>query len=80
MKGLLIQLGVTPPRTHDLTQLDRLLAPVCTGWAWPIEDLRFLTGAAVSFRYPGETAELEEASQAFEKCTRMREKLLPLFE
>ena len=29
MKALLIERGVTPPRTHDLVVLDRLLAPVC---------------------------------------------------
>ena len=78
MKGLLIHLGVTPPKTHDLTQLDRLLAPVCPDWAWPVEDLRYLSRAAVSFRYPGEAAEYEEATLAVEKCTGMREKLLAL--
>jgi hypothetical protein len=31
MKALLIHLGIVPPRTHDLTELDRLLAPVCAG-------------------------------------------------
>jgi HEPN domain-containing protein len=29
MKALLIHRGVTPPRSHDLVMLDRLLKPVC---------------------------------------------------
>ena len=29
MKGLLIHLGVTPPKTHMLLVLDELLRPVC---------------------------------------------------
>src|ERR1700693_4536320 len=36
MKASLIQLGVVPPRNHDLPSLDRLLSPVCSGWSWPL--------------------------------------------
>ncbi len=46
MKALLIHLGVTPPRTHDLATLDRLLSPACSGWSWPVQELRLLTRAA----------------------------------
>ena len=66
MKALLIHLGVTPSRTHDLRALDALLAPVCPGWSWAAQDLRFLTRAPVDFRYPGEEADEEEARQAYE--------------
>jgi HEPN domain-containing protein len=72
MKALLIHLGVTPPRTRDLATLDRLLAPVCPGWSWPVEELRLLTRAAVDFRYPGESADEDEASESFQIATRMR--------
>jgi len=48
MKGLLIQLGTAPPKLHDLAHLGRLLAPLSPGWSWPVEDLRFLTRAAVA--------------------------------
>lgn len=78
MKALLIHLGVTPPRTHDLQALDALLAPACSGWSWPVEDLRFLTRASLDFRYPGEQAEHAEAQQAFQIASRMREKLRAL--
>lgn len=79
MKALLIRLGVTPGKTHDLAFLDQLLSPVCPEWSWPREDLRFLTRAAVAFRYPGESADKEEAAQAFDIATRLRGKLLSLF-
>lgn len=78
MKGLLINCGVTPPKTHELTVLDRLLAPVRSEWKWEPEELRFLTHAANVFRYPGESASQAEAAQAFEIATRMREGLRAL--
>ena len=80
IKALLIHLGVTPPRTHDLAVLDRLLAPASPEWLWPVEELRLLTRAAVDFRYPGESADREEAAKAFEIATRMRSKLRELLD
>ncbi|MGO8786295.1 MAG: HEPN domain-containing protein [Terriglobia bacterium] len=78
MKALLIHLGAVPPRTHDLTELDRLLAPVCPQWSWPVQELRFLTRAAVDFRYPGESADRQEATESLDIATRLRAKLRPL--
>jgi len=75
MKALLIHLGAVPPRTHDLTELDRLLARVYPQWSWPVQELRFLTRAAVDFRYPGESADPAEAAESFEIATRMRASL-----
>ncbi len=79
MKALLIHLGVTPPRSHDLFVLDGLLKPVCSEWSWLVQDLRFLTRGAVDFRYPGESADRKDASESFELATRMRSRLLALF-
>jgi HEPN domain-containing protein len=78
MKALLIYLGVVPPRSHDLELLSRLLTPVCPGWSWPANELRFLTGASVDFRYPGETADYDEARDALQSATRIRGKLRQL--
>ncbi|MEW6657544.1 MAG: HEPN domain-containing protein [Thermodesulfobacteriota bacterium] len=78
LKALLIQRNVLPGKTHDLAYLVQLLAPVCPEWSWPMEDLRFLTRAAVAFRYPGEAADREDAAQAFDLATRLREKLRSL--
>jgi HEPN domain-containing protein len=79
LKGLLIHFEVVPTKTHDLAYLAQLLAPVGPAWSWPLEDLRFLTRAAVAFRYPGESADRDEAAQALEIAIRLREKLLSLF-
>lgn len=78
MKGLLIHLGVLVPKTHDLVMLDRLLAPACKEWSWPVEELRYLTHASVAFRYPGEAADKEEAVTTFDIATRIRENLRKL--
>lgn len=75
MKALLIHLGIVPPRTHDLTELDRLLGPVCAQWSWLVQELRFLTRASVDFRYPGESADREEAIESLDIATRLRERL-----
>ena len=78
MKALLVHLGTVPPRSHDLVHLDSLLSAVCPEWAWPVEELRFVTRAAVAFRYPGESAEREDAAKALQLAARMRERLLAL--
>jgi HEPN domain-containing protein len=78
IKALLIHHGVTPPRIHDLVHLDQLLSPVVTEWSWPVEELRFLTRAAVEFRYPGGSADQDEAREAFDLCTKMRDRLRSL--
>ena len=76
MKGLLIHLGMDPPRTHNLVRLDELLKPVSPTWSCPGTDLRFLTQGAGSLRYPGAIAEREDAVHAMDICTRQREALL----
>lgn len=80
MKALLIKNGITPPKTHDLFQLNLLLSPVCKKWSCRPEDLRYLTRASVDFRYPGESADRDEADGAVEICSKLRtvlHKLLP---
>jgi HEPN domain-containing protein len=78
MKGLLILRGVVPPKTHDLIHLDQLLCTACPDWSWPVEELRFVSRAAVVFRYPGESATRKDAVEALELARRMRRKLLLL--
>ncbi|MFZ2089321.1 MAG: HEPN domain-containing protein [Desulfobaccales bacterium] len=76
MKACLIYLGVIPPKTHDLAFLHKLLVPFSPSVSWPVEELRFLTRAAVAFRYPGEAAELEDAEQALAIASRLRLRFL----
>ncbi len=78
MKALLIHLGTTPPKTHLLLVLDELLVAACPGWSWPADDLRFLTRSAVFLRYPGESAEKQEAREAMIFTKKLRTRLLDL--
>jgi len=78
MKGLLIDLGVVPPKTHDLAHLDQLLSSACPDWTWDVDELRFLSRSSVDARYPGESANQERAREALRLCGRLRQKLLSL--
>jgi len=78
MKAVLIERGLRPPKVHDLVVLAKLLATVIPGYSVDRRDLRFLTFGAVEFRYPGDTADQEEADTALSICTRLREQLLTL--
>jgi HEPN domain-containing protein len=78
MKGLLIHLGVTPPKTHMLLLLDELLGSACSEWSWPADELRFPSQAAVFLRYPGESAGKQEAREAVAIAKRARTRLLTL--
>ncbi len=79
MKAALISKGVIPPKTHDPFQLHLLLQPHYPGWHPELTDLRFLTRAAVDFRYPGETADRDEAQEAISICKRLHKSLKDLF-
>ena len=76
MKGILIHLCVVPPRTHNLAQLYDILHPKYPNIHCTIEDLRLLTNSSAAFRYPGESADQQDANCAMEACKRMRDKLL----
>lgn len=75
MKAVLISKNQLPPRTHDLVRLNGLLEAAVPGWSWPLPDLRLLDRAAVDFRYPGESADLDEAQQALAVAAVLRESL-----
>lgn len=78
MKAALICAGVTPPKVHDLVWLDQSMRSAWQEWSWSVEDLRFLSRAAVSFRYPGESATFEEANESLQIAAGIRKKLLAL--
>ena len=75
MKGLLIQSGITPPKIHDLAELNRLLAEAFLEWDWDLTELHFLSRTAVEYRYPGESADREDATQVMAICERMADAL-----
>lgn len=65
LKALLVDRGLTPPRTHDLVALSNqclyagVIIPVSTA------DLQRLSDYAVQSRYPGDDPTVEEAKDAF---------------
>lgn len=71
MKGILVHHRVTFTKTHDLVQVFELLKTVCRELECSDGDLRFLTSFGVSFRYPGESADREDAQNALEVCERL---------
>lgn len=77
MKAVLISHNVIPPKTHDLVRLNELLSGAIS-WSWPLPDLRLLDRAAVGFRYPGESANIEEAQDALQIAMQLRQELLEL--
>lgn len=75
MKAALISSGTVPPKTHDLEELSLLLKQAHTRWEPDAAGLRYLSRAAVAFRYPGESANKTEAQEAFAICSRLRDEL-----
>lgn len=64
--------NISFPRIHDLVVLLDLLLSIETGWEALRSNLHALTGFAVDYRYPGESADEVEANEAFKICQRVR--------
>src|SRR5437773_11694114 len=79
MKAVLINNQVLAPRTHDLLSLSRLLGASDKRWSWDEAALDELNRGAVGYRYPGESAEREDAVEALDICERIRVALHHLF-
>jgi HEPN domain-containing protein len=68
LKALAVELDLPFLRTHDLVILLEQLLPVYPLWEVYRGDLAYLSEFAVSFRYPGESAERESALDAQRRC------------
>jgi HEPN domain-containing protein len=71
-KARLCEAGVVFPKTHDLAVLLRLLLPVEPLWSVFLPQAQLLEDYAVDFRYPGDTATLDEARLALKNCKGIR--------
>jgi HEPN domain-containing protein len=71
-KARLIEAGLSFPKTHDLAVLLSLLLPVEPLWKSFDAAAKNLTGYAVSFRYPGDSATSAEAATALKQCRSLR--------
>jgi HEPN domain-containing protein len=73
LKGFLQESNLSFPKTHDLADLLSSALSIQPNWASMTADLNTLSAFAVEYRYPGESADLDEAREAFEKCKDIRE-------
>jgi HEPN domain-containing protein len=80
LKGALIKHGIKPHKTHDLFELSQRLIEVFPDWSANQSDLIWLSKGAADFRYPGDSADFEEAAESFELCKKLRDRLLPLIQ
>jgi len=71
-KARLCEAGVAFPKTHDLAVLLKLLLPLEPLWSVFLPQAQLLEDYAVDFRYPGDTATLDEARQALRNCKSIR--------
>ena len=73
LKARLCEASITFSKIHDLVVLlDKVLA-IEPMWDVYREDLAYLSDFAVTFRYPGESADSESAIDAQRRCRRFRD-------
>ncbi len=72
LKARLQEANITFPKIHDLVALLDLVKPVEPFWVSFQSSFQRLTDYAVEFRYPGETADKEDAADAIQMYRQIR--------
>jgi HEPN domain-containing protein len=72
LKGLIEELGLTVPKTHDLERLRGLLTAHAAALRPLKRGMAFLTRFAVETRYPGDDASKRQAEAALRWAARVR--------
>ena len=72
LKACLSEAGVRFAKIHDLVALLHQALAIHPAWLSFHVDLAFLSQFAVSYRYPGESADREAALDARRRCRRFR--------
>ena len=72
IKARLVEGDTNFPKVHDLEALLDLVLPLEPSWSNLREDLQHLTDMAVEVRYPGVTADSEDAAEAVETAEKVR--------
>jgi HEPN domain-containing protein len=73
LKAFLQEANISFPRTHDLADLLSLALSIEPTWTQMTGDLNTLSAFAVEYRYPGDSADLDEAKEALQICKNVRE-------
>jgi len=72
LKARLVEAEKDFPKTHDLSAILNLVLPLEPSWEFLREDLEKLTDLGVEVRYPGTTADLEDADEAMRTAEHVR--------
>jgi HEPN domain-containing protein len=72
LKARLIEADIRFPKIHDLDALLDLVIPIEPSYEDLREDLQHLTDMAVEVRYPGVSADSDDASEAVSAARRIR--------
>ncbi len=72
LKAKLCEADITFSKIHDLVVLLEQVLVAEPEWETFREDLAYLSDFAVTFRYPGESADRESALDAQRRCRRFR--------
>lgn len=72
LKAYLQAHSIAPPRTHDLVELLVLCLPVNPAFDLLEPDLKSLNAYAVQFRYPGQSADKNDARNALKSARLIR--------
>jgi HEPN domain-containing protein len=73
LKACLQEADISFRKTHDLSELLDSTLSIDPTLESLRQDLNSLSAFAVEYRYPGESADLDEAQEAFQKCKNVRE-------
>ena len=65
--------GIDFEKTHDLGIILDMLVPLEPSWEQLREDMDSLAGLAVEVRYPGYCSEAQDATEAMEIASRVRQ-------
>jgi HEPN domain-containing protein len=73
LKEFLQDANIAFPKIHDLADLLASAILLEPTWASMRAELNALTAFAVEYRYPGDSADLAEATEAFQICRNVRQ-------
>jgi len=73
LKACLQEADISFRKTHDLSELLDSTLSIDPTLESLRHDLNSLSAFAVEYRYPGESADLDEAQEAYQKCKNVRE-------
>ena len=73
LKACLQEANVSFRKTHDLSELLNQALSIDPEWDSLRTDLNSLSAFAVEYRYPGESATIDEAREALERCRKVHQ-------